>query len=288
MRTHSSRIIAKKARIRILGLYGVVFACAGACSWEEDGPSPPAFVEVQILDASAQPTTTDLGVLVQVSAWGGSVVHLQVVGGTLDSVGSVECLNWNPGMTTQVVSVHPTSTEAVLTARIGDLAPPSPEAVSDATLAITEGGIADSSVDARAETKHDGGADARAMTLRDGGSETGEAGDDGGEDGGVEGELTLLEAGPPLQCGANTFIASGQPSTIVVSLGRAPMPEAAGPPPTDSAAESATDSSADAPVDSPTDANAPDDASTPDAPTSDASGDDASEASTDASGGDAS
>jgi hypothetical protein len=165
------------------------------CSWEEDS-SLRTWITLEELDQSAQPTTTDLGVLVAVSTGGGAVVRFDVEGGSIDDAGASTCVPI-VGNGTFVVAVYPAGTEAVLTATLGDTEPDA------APLPVSAGD------DGGASTVGDAGSDATPTTQ-------------------VIGIIPGL--GIPTPCAALGFHSFGQSSTLVVSLGRAP----GNPPPADS------------------------------------------------------
>lgn len=101
----------------VAGMAACVSTQSG-CSWEQDSPRQP-FVTLQELDQTAQPTTSQLGVLVAVLASGGDAVSFQVQGGTIDGQGSTECSVLTGSSGAFVVTVFPSSTEATLTATLG-------------------------------------------------------------------------------------------------------------------------------------------------------------------------
>lgn len=99
-----------------LGLGGLL-----QCSRDDE---PANYITMRELDAVAQPTGAELGVLVAVSAQGGDVVRLDVSGGTaaLQNSGAADtlCVHMTD-VSAFVVAVHPLAQEAVVHATLGKL-----------------------------------------------------------------------------------------------------------------------------------------------------------------------
>lgn len=200
----SSALAFWSARVVILG----AAMCAPACSWEEDGPSSADFVGLRELEQGAQPTTENLGVLVVVTASGpaGAVVRLTSSGGTIDESDSVECLPLLDSSISAVVSVHPRSTEALLTATLGTLATETTPPQSN------DAGTADA-----AAIRFDGATDG-------GGGGVGDA-VDASTVPAPQAPTTSGAALPDLslRCGDRVFVSLGKTAALVVSIGRAPV-----------------------------------------------------------------
>src|SRR5579883_238293 len=114
-------MIVAPGRIGSLLLAVASVGCSGG--WENDAPAPPDFVTLRELNADSQPGPGALGVLVAVAAQGGSAVLLSESQGTIDDIdASTSCVSLvDGGLQAFVVAIHPTSSEAVVTASLGDL-----------------------------------------------------------------------------------------------------------------------------------------------------------------------
>jgi hypothetical protein len=111
-----------RRRITRTLLVAVAAACVSTqsgCKWEQDSPLQP-FVTLQEIDQTAQPTTSQLGVLVAVLASGGDAVSFEVQGGTIDGQSTTECSVLTGGSGAFVVTIFPSNTEATLTATLGN------------------------------------------------------------------------------------------------------------------------------------------------------------------------
>jgi hypothetical protein len=203
-------------RIRGLGLSHVLLlgAISWGCSWEEDGNSSASWVTLSELDSSAQPKTASLGVLVNVASGGGSVVRVDIEGGTINDTGASSACFLGLALDQTnafVIVVQPTAPEAFVTAVLGDLevdsAAPVPEvaSVEAGEGDIGEGGAFEGgSVPGRS-------ADASASRVTPG----------------------VAEAGTPMSpvlfgfavagCTGVPFMSLGKQSALVVSIGRAPV-----------------------------------------------------------------
>lgn len=184
------------------------------CSNEE---SPAAYVTLRVLDAAAQPTSADLGVLVAISAKGGSRVRLDVSGGTLEFQATngktplcVETIGNHKeprsgliaaifdldaidvtDTTTFTVAVHPNGQEALLSATLG-----------------TEGD--------QARTTSSGGSSANGGASSKGGSTS-----TGGSATAIATATATASDGINNSCSSLGFQSLHQFATAVVSLGRA-------------------------------------------------------------------
>ena len=170
-------------------MFAAVAVGVVACSTGEN-QVPSKFLTLRELDATSQPTSAALGILVSVAAAGGTAVQLKVSGGTIDdSKASVTCIGFhNDSLNVDVVAVHPTESEAIVAATLGNAGRPS----------VVDGAVLDAGASDGGQT------DAGAMLLLD-------AGADGVD---CPGDPT---------CSCVHFRALGVVSTIVVSLGRAPV-----------------------------------------------------------------
>ncbi|MGC4088752.1 MAG: hypothetical protein QM756_12805 [Polyangiaceae bacterium] len=114
-----------------------VAALVALASCDDDEASP--YLALRELDASAQPKSTELGVLVAVSAEGADGIRFEVAGGSLEVFGPSPltplCVDTHLGSERRsfensqrkavsfVVAVHPTKEEALLSASLGKLSP---------------------------------------------------------------------------------------------------------------------------------------------------------------------
>jgi hypothetical protein len=137
----------------IKGHWVVLAFCMVACASNDQSTK---FVTLRELDATEQPTTSALGVLVAVATGGGTAVRVDVTGGTLDDTSRASLCFAFPtsSVNVSVLSIHPNdSSEALVTAVLGNTVQQDagPADTGDGGLAETMAAVADGNGNATTE-----------------------------------------------------------------------------------------------------------------------------------------